>query len=86
MSAGKRYVLDANVFIDAHQNYYAFDICPGFWNALIQQHNTSRPYSCIRNEVARGLFAETFEDQRVFCFGASWFYRARSVAVRNRQE
>jgi hypothetical protein len=44
------------------------------------------PYSCIRNEVARGLFAETFEDQRVFCFGASWFYRARSVAVRNRQE
>lgn len=38
MSAGKRYVLDANVFIQAHRLYYAFDICPGFWSALIRQH------------------------------------------------
>ena len=29
-----QYVLDANVFIEAHKRYYAFDICPGFWKCL----------------------------------------------------
>jgi hypothetical protein len=29
------YLLDANVFIEAKRRYYAFDICPGFWDALI---------------------------------------------------
>lgn len=29
-----QYVLDANVFIEAHKRYYAFDICPGFWEWL----------------------------------------------------
>ena len=38
MSAGKRYVLDADVFIQARRMHYPFDICPGFWNALIRQH------------------------------------------------
>ncbi len=42
MSAARRYALDANVFIQAHHDYYAFDICPGFWNALIRQHEASR--------------------------------------------
>src|SRR5829696_9220324 len=45
MSAGKRYVLDANVFIQAHQTYYAFDICPGFWLALPRQHEAKRVFS-----------------------------------------
>ena len=40
MSASKGHVLDANVFIQAHRLYYAFDICPGFWNALIRQHRS----------------------------------------------
>lgn len=26
------YLLDANVFIEAKNRYYAFDICPGFWS------------------------------------------------------
>ena len=30
------FVLDANVFIGAHRNYYPFDLCPGFWDCLIQ--------------------------------------------------
>ncbi len=45
MSAGKRYVLDANIFIQAHQTYYAFDICPGFWLALSRQHEAKRVFS-----------------------------------------
>ncbi len=28
------FVLDSNIFIEAHRRYYAFDICPGFWDSL----------------------------------------------------
>lgn len=27
-----KYLFDANVFIEAKNRYYAFDICPGFWD------------------------------------------------------
>ncbi|MHB9112955.1 MAG: DUF4411 family protein, partial [Thermoleophilia bacterium] len=29
------YLLDANVFIEAANRYYAFDLVPAFWQALI---------------------------------------------------
>ncbi len=45
MSGGKGHVLDANVFIEAHQTYYFFDICPGFWRALLRQHGAKRVHS-----------------------------------------
>jgi|SRR5207245_2619053 len=45
MSAGKRYVLDSNVFIQAHRTYYGFDFCPGFWLALSRQHEAKRIFS-----------------------------------------
>ena len=53
MSAGRRYVLDANVLIQAHQTYYGFDICPGFWLALSRQHEAKRVFSIdkIRTEL-----------------------------------
>ena len=31
----RRYVLDANIFIEAHKRYYAFDLAPGFWDGLV---------------------------------------------------
>lgn len=30
------YVLDTNVFIDAANTYYAFDLAPGYWDFLVQ--------------------------------------------------
>ncbi len=48
MIANKRYVLDANVFIEAHQKYYSFGICPGFWKALVHQHTRGRVVSIDR--------------------------------------
>jgi predicted nucleic acid-binding protein len=30
------YCLDANVYIEAHRRYYAFDIAPGFWEGLLR--------------------------------------------------
>ena len=32
------YLLDANVFIQAKNLHYGFDICPAFWDWLDQQH------------------------------------------------
>jgi hypothetical protein len=56
MSGGKRYVLDANVFIQAHQTYYGFDTCPGFWLALCRQYEARRVSSIdkIRTELLAG--------------------------------
>ena len=31
---GEIFVLDANVFIEAHQRYYKSNICPGFWDCV----------------------------------------------------
>ncbi len=28
------FLLDANIFIEAHRRYYGFDVCPGFWESL----------------------------------------------------
>lgn len=55
MAVGKRYLLDANVFIQAHQQYYGFDICPGFWDALCHQHRTGRIFSIdwVKKELVR---------------------------------
>jgi hypothetical protein len=39
MTATKSYLLDANVFIEAHKRHYAFDICPGYWAALLSHHH-----------------------------------------------
>ncbi len=32
--APRAYLLDANAFIEAHRKFYAFDLCPGYWEAL----------------------------------------------------
>ncbi len=45
MSGSKRYVLDANVFIQAKKTYYGFDLCPGFWKALAALHESKRVFS-----------------------------------------
>lgn len=45
MSDGKRYVLDANVFIQAHRTYYGLDLCPGFWDALVRENAARQVFS-----------------------------------------
>lgn len=50
MSGSRRYILDANVFIQAHQRYYPFDTCPGFWRAIIEPSKRKRICSIDRVE------------------------------------
>lgn len=56
MSVSKQFVLDANIFIQAHQRYYAFDICPGFWRTLVIQHEKRQVCSIdkVRSELLAG--------------------------------
>jgi len=42
------YVLDSDVFIAAKNAYYAFDICPGFWESIVQSHQYDRVRSIDR--------------------------------------
>ena len=53
MRSGARFVLDANVFIEAHKRYYAFDICPGYWAALLAHQGAGRLCSIdrVRDEL-----------------------------------
>ncbi|MDZ4658022.1 MAG: DUF4411 family protein [Bythopirellula sp.] len=44
----KRYLLDANAFIEAKNRYYGFDLCPGFWASLVAQHGAKRLWSIDR--------------------------------------
>lgn len=36
------YLLDANVFIEAKNRYYGFDLCPAFWAWLAEANATGR--------------------------------------------
>ncbi len=47
----KRYLLDANPFIEAKNRYYGFDVCPGFWSSMVAQHDAKRVFSIDRIAV-----------------------------------
>lgn len=50
------YILDANVFIEAYQRYYAFDLVPSFWDALIKLAKADRIRSIdrVKQEINKG--------------------------------
>lgn len=47
------FVLDTNVFVEAHRRYYAQDLCPGFWECLTHYCNEGRVLSIdrVRDEM-----------------------------------
>lgn len=51
-----KYVLDANVFIEAAHRYYAFDLAPGFWESLVGHANNGRIQTIdrVKQELERG--------------------------------
>lgn len=50
------YLLDSDVFIRAKNDYYGFDVCPGFWEWLEQANGASVVHSveAVFNEIAVG--------------------------------
>src|SRR5215510_13398869 len=61
-TASPVYVLDTNVFVQAHRRHYAFEICPGFWDCLIHHHETGRIVSIdrVRDEILAGDALESW--------------------------
>lgn len=53
---GRKFLLDANVLITAHRSYYAFDLCPGFWESVKQGFAAGRIFSThrVKLELQRG--------------------------------
>ena len=56
MSVLSKYVLDANVFIQAARAYYAFDLAPAFWQALFDYASNGRLLSIdrVKEEIEQG--------------------------------
>ena len=56
MSEQLKYLLDADSFIRSKRHHYAFDICPGYWDALLRafQRNRLASIEPIRKELLRG--------------------------------
>lgn len=50
------FVLDANIFIQAHRKFYPFDICPGYWEALCWYRREGHICSVdkVRDELQQG--------------------------------
>lgn len=63
MNKAPLFLLDSDVFIAAKNAYYAFDICPGFWAALIQAHLAGRVRSIDR--IQRELLSGRREEDLV---------------------
>jgi hypothetical protein len=56
MSTGPVYVLDSDVFMTAARSYYAFDLVPAFWDALVREARNGRLLSIdrVKAEIDRG--------------------------------
>jgi len=56
MTPAPTYIIDSDVFISAKNGYYAFVICPGFWDSLIDHHQQGRVHSLdrIQQELLAG--------------------------------
>ena len=54
------FLVDADVFIAAKNRYYAFDICPGFWNSLVHHGHAGTVGSIdrVRSELLAGRESE----------------------------
>lgn len=56
MNTVQNFIIDSDVFIRAKNSYYAFSICPGFWESIIHLFQLGRVYSLdrVRQELLAG--------------------------------
>jgi hypothetical protein len=49
----KKFLLDTNVFIQAHRKYYPFDVVPHFWIKLVELFDKGQIFSIdkVKNEI-----------------------------------
>ncbi len=49
-----KFVLDSNVFIEAHRRYYAFDLAPKFWTELVNRSDSIICIDRVKGELSEG--------------------------------
>jgi hypothetical protein len=56
MSTRRPFLLDSDVFIAAKNSYYAFAICPGFWDSVVHHYNEGNVCSVdkVKSELLAG--------------------------------
>ncbi|MEZ5275383.1 MAG: DUF4411 family protein [Opitutaceae bacterium] len=56
MSGAPSYLIDSDVLITAKNRYYAFQICPGFWDSLLHGHTLGCVHSIdrVKQELLNG--------------------------------
>lgn len=77
----RKFLLDANIFIQAKNSYYAFTICPGFWDSLLAYHKMGKICSIdhIKHELLLGSdeLADWSKQKRL----ASFFHSTQDIEV-----
>lgn len=78
----RKFVIDANVLIEAHQRYYAFDIAPSFWNRLIEHAKAGRIVSIdqVKEELTRGNEEDLLHNWSKNSF-SEWFETTQDQAI-----
>lgn len=77
-----KFVLDTNVFIQAHRQWYRFSFAPGFWKVILDQHQNGVLTSIdrVRKEIRKG---DTLYDWVDKSAPRSLFASSKQVAVGN---
>ncbi len=69
MSSTSGYLIDSDVLITAKNRYYAFLICPGFWDSILHNHSLGYIHSIDR--VKQELLLGSDDDDLVRWVGRS---------------
>ena len=56
MSPSSNYLIDSDVLITVKNRYYAFPVCPGFWESVLHGHSRGHLHSIdrVRQELLKG--------------------------------
>jgi hypothetical protein len=81
INVSNSFALDSNVFIQAKNSYYAFALCPGFWDSLVAHHEAGNVCSIdhVKNELLLGNDELADWSQKVM--PASFFHSTQDSAV-----
>lgn len=65
LNPATRFLLDANIFIEAQKRYYAMDLCPGFWERLLHFGTEKRIASIdkVQAEFTKGSALEKWSKE-----------------------
>ena len=77
------FIIDSDVLITAKNSYYAFDLCPGFWDSLLAQHHAGRTHSLdrIRLELLQGREDDSLVKWVLESVPASFFLSSNNTEV-----